>query len=99
MLSKVARGVAPSAAGLNPARTEQVAGVATPLQGQSYAQLLYVDRGSLAADLVVSTTQENVVTAASAATGEVGLEAQQSGGDRKLAKLLQPCVADTAAAL
>jgi hypothetical protein len=62
---------APSAAGLNPARTEQVAAVATPLQGQSYAQLLYVDRGSLATDLVVSATQENVVTAASAATGKV----------------------------
>ena len=49
--------------------------MATPLQGQSYAQLLYVDRGSLAADLLVSATQENVVTAASAATGRVGLKA------------------------
>ena len=69
----------PSAAGLNPARTEQVAAVATPLRGQSYAQLLYVDRGSLAADLVVSATQENVVTAASAATGKVGPALGHSG--------------------
>jgi outer membrane protein assembly factor BamB len=57
--------------GLNPARTEQLLGIATPLQGQSYAQVLYVDRGSLTDDLIIAATQENLVTAASAATGEV----------------------------
>lgn len=61
----------PLIAGLNPARTEQLSTISTPLQGQSYAQLLYVDRGSLADDLVIATTQENVVTAASASNGTV----------------------------
>ncbi len=56
-------------AGLDPAKTEPL-GIATMLTGQSYAQLLYVDRGALADDLVIAATEENEVTAASAATGQ-----------------------------
>ena len=58
-------------AGLNPARTRALNGFGAPLTGQSYAQLLYVDRGSLAADLVISATQENAVTAVFAGNGSV----------------------------
>lgn len=58
-------------AGLNPARTRALGGFGAPLTGQSYAQLLYVDRGSLAADLVISATLENAVTAVFAGNGSV----------------------------
>lgn len=58
-----------SLAGLDPSKTEPL-GIATMLTGQSYAQLLYVDRGALADDLVIAATEENEVTAASAATGQ-----------------------------
>mmetsp|Transcript_11347 Transcript_11347/g.34103 ORF Transcript_11347/g.34103 Transcript_11347/m.34103 type:complete len:567 (+) Transcript_11347:385-2085(+) len=57
--------------GLEPSRTQPVPSYGTPLLGQSYAQQLYVDRGSQAEDLVISATQENIVTAHYASTGQV----------------------------
>lgn len=59
---------------LNPARTRAVNGFEVPLPtGQNVAQLLYVDQGSLAADLVISATLDNEVTAVFAGNGSVRL--------------------------
>ena len=56
--------------GKQSARTVAAVGFVAPsLTGQSYAQLLYVDRGSLRKDIIISATQANVVTAFAAADG------------------------------
>lgn len=56
--------------GLQPSKTEAAKGFAAPdLTGQSYAQLLYVDRGSLGRDMLISATQANIVIAIAAGNG------------------------------
>lgn len=57
---------------LQPARTSVANGFSPPrLSGQSYAQLLYFDRGNLSEDIIVSSTQANVVTAVLAGNGTI----------------------------
>lgn len=60
----------PLLATLQASRTVPVDGFSAPnLTGQSYAQLLYLDKGNLQLDILVSATQDNVVSALFAGNG------------------------------